>query len=152
MSTCPTNPVVDVPSSRDTSNSCGKIRDIKAQPSNNNNMTQNETFAYLMRNPPLNRSCDGDGGDGDGGEGGGGENEIFEEPDRGKEPIIIFTTSNPKPTDITFDYITEDMNTIADEAMKLVAQEEPLLGTGEIALSQASNRGGNVCHYKPIKF
>ena len=151
MSTCPTNPVVDVPSSRDTSNSCGKIREIKAQPSNNNNMTQNETFAYLMRNPPLNRSCDGDG-DGGAGEGGGGENEIFEEPDRGKEPIIIFTTSNPKPTDITFDYITEDMNTIADEAMKLVAQEEPLLGTGEIALSQASNRGGNVCHYKPIKF
>ena len=152
MSTCPTNPVVDVPSSRDTSNSCGKIQDIKAQPSNNNNMTQNETFAYLMRNPPLNRSCDGDGGAGEGGEGGGGENEIFEEPDEDIDPSIIFTTSNPKPTDITFDYITEDMNTIADEAMKLVAQEEPLLGTGEIALSQSSNRGGNVCHYKPIKF
>lgn len=151
MSTCPTNPVVDVPSSRDTSNSCGKIRDIKAQPSNNNNMTQNETFAYLMRNPPLNRSCDGDGGDVIDTDS-ETDDEIFEEPDQGNDPIIIFTTSNPKPTDITFDYITEDMNTIADEAMKLVAQEEPLLGTGEIALSQASNRGGNVCHYKPIKF
>ena len=112
-------------------------------------MTQNETFAYLMRNPPLNRSCDGgDVIDTDSET----DDEIFEEPDQGNDPIIIFTTSNPKPTDITFDYITEDMNTIADEAMKLVAQEEPLLGTGEIALSQASNRGGNVCHYKPIKF
>ena len=149
MSTCPINPVVDVPTSRDTSNSCGKIRDIKAQPSNNNNMTQNETFAYLMRNPPLNRSC---GGGDDGGDDGGGDDEIFEEEDQRNNPIIIFTTSNPQPTDITFDYITQNMNTIADEAMKLVAQEEPLLGSGEIALSQASNRGGSVCHYKPIKF
>tara|TARA_B100000287_G_scaffold202580_1_gene191306 strand:- start:159 stop:611 length:453 start_codon:yes stop_codon:yes gene_type:complete len=150
MSTCPTNPVVDVPSSRDTSNSCGKIRDIKAQPSNNNNMTQKETFAYLMRNPPLNRSCDDDGGDvidtdSD------SDDEIFEEEDEGNDPIIIFTTSNPKPTDITFDYITGDMNTIADKAMKLVSQEL-LLGASETHLSQASNRGGNVCHYKPIKF
>ena len=123
MSTCPTNPVVDVPSSRDTSNSCGKIREIKAQPSNNNNMTQNETFAYLMRNPPLNRFATA---------------MVamlltlivklmtrfLKNQMRVMIPLSYLQLQIRSPPILRL-IITEDMNTIADDAMKLVAQEEP---------------------------
>ena len=76
MSTCPTNPQYQ-PLSRDTTNSCGINNDIKLQ-------TNAETYAYIVKNPQITRSCDG----GDGGDGGDGDNDddTRNRRDRGEKP------------------------------------------------------------------
>jgi len=56
MSTCPIKPRYQ-PTSRDTTYSCGIDKNIKAQPSNNNNRTRKELLAYLIRNPQRTTIC-----------------------------------------------------------------------------------------------
>ena len=57
MSTCPTNPQLQVLSSRDTTNSCGIDNNIKAQPSNNNIRTAKGSYAYFVKNPQRTSIC-----------------------------------------------------------------------------------------------
>ena len=140
MSTCPTNPQYQ-PLSRDTTNSCGINNDIKLQ-------TNAETYAYIVKNPQITRSCDG----GDGGDGGGGGGYISDDSDAGNDPKVevinvnnIIAPSNPLFPDIT--------DVIINNAMNLVAKNDILVGADTGNLSKTiDNGGGSVCHYKPIKF
>ena len=144
MSTCPTNPQYQ-PLSRDTTNSCGINNDIKLQ-------TNVETYAYIVKNPQITRSCDGDGGDG--GDGGGGDGYVSDDSDdsdAGNDPKVeVINVNNIAPSNPLFPDITDD---IINDAMNLVAKNDILVGAVAGNLSHTiDNGGGSVCHYKPIKF
>jgi hypothetical protein len=142
MSTCPTNPQYQPPS-RDTTNSCGINNDginndIKIR-------TNTETYAYIIRNPRITRSCDYivyDSGD--------DPDYIVYDSDDGNDPKVIPIDKHIGPIKPLFPTITQD---IINDAMNLVAKNDVLVhaDTGNIS-NPIDNGAGSVCQYKPIKF
>lgn len=141
MSTCPTNPQLQVLSSRDTTNSCGIDNNIKAQPSNNNIRTTKGSYAYFVKNPQRTSIC---------------PDQVVVQEEEEEVGIIYlpgfeFTMSGSfkeyNPDEVQ-DNIDEDnfvgrFKDYSKLARDLVARP---------AQPPITPRNGPGCHYKPVKF
>ena len=145
MSTCPTDPQYQPPS-RDTTNSCGINNDginndIKTR-------TNNDIYVYIIKNPKIRRSCDGNDNTSDSDSDGDGDGDG--DSDDGNDPKVIPTVKYIGSIKPLFPPITQD---IINDAMNLVAKNDVLVEAERGNISNPiDNGGGSVCQYKPIKF